>query len=64
MKKQILTMAIVVIAVSAITESASAQLFRRRWERRKAELHTELHDQLSGELTDKLNQDVARESKK
>ena len=35
MKKQIMTLVVMVITISAITESASAQLFRRRWERRK-----------------------------
>ena len=48
MKKQIMTLAIMVSTITAITESASAQLFRRRWERRKAELHGELNEQLSG----------------
>ena len=56
-----LTVAVLaVLCVAAFTETASAQLFRRVWQRRKAELRSELSYQLSGQVAGNVNAAEAR----
>ena len=60
--KQVTTVAILaVVGVLLIAETSSAQLLRRRWERRKAEIRSEVVSQVTPELNAKLEADLARE---
>ena len=63
MKKVITLSLLVLLGTLAVADSASAQWFRRVWERRKAELHYQLSDELTIELGCKLDKDLAREMK-
>ncbi len=55
MKRFVAVCCLAIVGVCVMTDTSSAQLFRRVWERRKAQIRSEVYGQVYGQVSRELN---------
>ncbi len=61
MKRVTVFFCLATVGMLVLAETSSAQIFKRVWQRRKAEIRSEVYGQVSSELTAKLDADLAQQ---